>query len=189
LCKEIKALKQAFDELNASHESLKEDHEELGKAHKKLEKSHSTLLNEQKEKEHVVTCDKGSFVFLHRPNSDCSWEMGSPSDLVKRLDFSVGKDFKRQVHCRFGTQVHHVSSSPRGSFLLLAMFRRSLFHLKEESVALVLQSYLGGSTHHFHVFEVSHNHFCFSVSCKAVGFFVYELRRVIGDCFDVYFHR
>ena len=33
--KKLKALKQAFDELNASHESLKEDHEELRKAHKK----------------------------------------------------------------------------------------------------------------------------------------------------------
>ena len=55
---ELKALKQAFDELNASHESLKEDHEELGKAHKKVKKAHSTLL-EQNEKEHAVTCDKG----------------------------------------------------------------------------------------------------------------------------------
>jgi hypothetical protein len=59
LRKELKALKQAFDELNATHESLKEDHEELGKAHKKIEKAHASLLNEQNEKEHVVTCDKG----------------------------------------------------------------------------------------------------------------------------------
>ena len=59
LTKGTKALKQAFNELNASHESLKEDHEELGKAHKKLEKAHSSLLNEKNEKKHVVTCDKG----------------------------------------------------------------------------------------------------------------------------------
>ena len=30
LCKELKALKQAFDELNASHERLEEAHEKLG---------------------------------------------------------------------------------------------------------------------------------------------------------------
>jgi hypothetical protein len=59
LRKEIKALKQAFDELNASYERLEEAHEKLGKAHKKLEKAHSSLLNEQNEKEHVITCDKG----------------------------------------------------------------------------------------------------------------------------------
>ena len=57
--KELKALKQAFDELNASHESLKEDHEKLDKAHKKLEKAHSTLLDEQNEKKHVETCNVG----------------------------------------------------------------------------------------------------------------------------------
>ena len=56
--KELKALKQAFDELNASHERLEEAHKKLGKAHKKLKKAHSTLL-EQNEKKHVVTCDKG----------------------------------------------------------------------------------------------------------------------------------
>jgi hypothetical protein len=59
LTKELKALRKAFDEFNASHESLKEDHEELCKAHKKLEKAHSSLLNEQNEKERVVTCEVG----------------------------------------------------------------------------------------------------------------------------------
>jgi chromosome segregation ATPase len=59
LCKELKALKQAFDELNTSHERLEEAHEKLGKAHKKLKKAYSSLLNEQNEKKHVVTCDKG----------------------------------------------------------------------------------------------------------------------------------
>jgi predicted nuclease with TOPRIM domain len=59
LCKKLKALKQAFDELNASLEWLDKAYEKLGKAHKKLEKAHSSLLNDQSEKEHVVTCDKG----------------------------------------------------------------------------------------------------------------------------------
>ena len=58
-CKDLKALKQAFDELNASHERLEEAHEKLGKAHKKLEKAHSSLLDEQNMKEHVETCDVG----------------------------------------------------------------------------------------------------------------------------------
>ena len=57
MCKELKALKQAFDELNTSHERLEEAHEKLGKAHKKLEKAHSTLV-EQNEKV-IATCDVG----------------------------------------------------------------------------------------------------------------------------------
>ena len=59
LRKELKALKQAFDELNASHERLEEAYENLGKAQKKLEKAHSSVLGEQNVKEHAVTCDVG----------------------------------------------------------------------------------------------------------------------------------
>ena len=58
LGKELKVLKQAFDELNASHNRQEEAHEKLGKAHKKIEKRHSSLLDEQYEKEHIVTCAK-----------------------------------------------------------------------------------------------------------------------------------
>jgi prefoldin subunit 5 len=62
--KNLKALKQSFDELQASHECLKEDHEDLGLAHTKLEKAHSSLLEqvkkeEAKKKQVIVTCDVG----------------------------------------------------------------------------------------------------------------------------------
>ena len=57
--KEVKALKQALDELKATHERLEEAHEKLGKAHKKLEKAYSSLLNEQNKKKHVETCNVG----------------------------------------------------------------------------------------------------------------------------------
>ena len=59
MCEELKALKQAFDELNASHERLEEAHEKLGKAHKKLKKAQSSLLDEQNKKKHVETCNVG----------------------------------------------------------------------------------------------------------------------------------
>ena len=59
LRKELKALKQAFDELNASHERLEEAHKKLGKVHKKPKKAHSSLLDEQNVKEHGVTSDVG----------------------------------------------------------------------------------------------------------------------------------
>jgi len=104
------------------------------------------------------------------------------------MDFPIGKEFEIDIRRRFGSLVHHESPSSRGSFFLLATFRRFLFRLTEESVALVLQSCLGGHAPFFHVVEVSRNHFRFSVSCKAVGFAIYALHRVIGSSFDVYFH-
>jgi hypothetical protein len=90
LHKELKALKQAFDELNVSHERLEEVHEKLGKAHKKLEKAHSSLINEQNEKKHDVTCDKGLTCdiideYFHKPiivastNPSCSTSTSTSS--------------------------------------------------------------------------------------------------------------
>jgi hypothetical protein len=114
--------------------------------------------------------------------------MGSSSGLAACMDFSVGEEFEREVRRRFGVQVHHESPSPRGSFFLLATFCRFLFRLTEDSVSLALQSSLGGIASKFHMVELSHNHFRFSVSCKAVGFHVYALRISIGETFDVYFH-
>ena len=82
--KELKVLKQAFDELNASHERLEEAHDKLGKAHKKLKKAYSSLL-EQNEKEHVVTCDiidesfyKPIVVALANPSCSSSSTSTSP---------------------------------------------------------------------------------------------------------------
>jgi hypothetical protein len=84
----------------------------------------------------------------------------------------------------------YTSTPPRplDRFFLLATFRRFLFRLTEESVALALQSCLGGCADKFHVKFLSTNHFRFSVASKHVGFLVYNLRRVISSSFDVYFH-
>ena len=110
------------------------------------------------------------------------------SDLADKLDFEPGRKFQEEICRFFGKSVHHPSSSPSGSFFLLVNFRRYTFRLTEDSVSQVLQACLGGSAACFHVTFLSDRHFRFSISCKAVGFRIYNLRHVIGSCFDVYFH-
>jgi len=109
-------------------------------------------------------------------------------DLADRLDFNTGLSFQEDIWHRFRSPVHHPSPSPVGSFLLLATFWRFLFRLTEESVALALESCLGGHASDFHVQFLSNNHFRFSVFSKEVGFQIYKLRRITTQLFDVYFH-
>jgi hypothetical protein len=68
--------------------------------------------------------------------------------LSKKLDFDIGKASGHEVHRKTGRFVHSHSSVERGIYLL-ATFRRYLFQLNEESVALALQSCLGGLAKHF----------------------------------------
>src|SRR5438105_4586235 len=115
--------------------------------------------------------------------------MGSLPDLVEKFDFSHGLKFQKEISQLFGSTIHHPSSSPVGSFFLLVTFRRFTFRLNEESVALALQSCLGGSGPGFHVCFLKDWHFWISIASKAVGFHIYKtLTRFIGSNFDVYFH-
>jgi hypothetical protein len=101
--------------------------------------------------------------------------------LVKDWNFQRGKDFEASIFDRFMLPVHHPSSSPRGAFHLLAVFRRYTFRLTESSVSLALHSILGGAPAGFHVTFIRDRHFRFSVSTKQVGFTVSELKRIISD--------
>lgn len=84
--------------------------------------------------------------------------------------------------------MHHPTSTPKGAFFLLAVFRRYTFRLTPESVSLALHACLGGTPSGFHVKYVKDRHFCFSVASKAVGFAVTDLKRITTPTFDVYFH-
>jgi hypothetical protein len=110
------------------------------------------------------------------------------AELVQRWNFVQGKEFENLVFSKFRSAVHHPSSSLRGGFHLLAMFRRYTFRLSESSMSIALHSVLGGSPAGFHVTLLKDRHFRFSVASKHVGFEVCNLKRIITEHFDVYFH-
>lgn len=103
-------------------------------------------------------------------------------------DYSHGKQFETRIAKRLGTQVHFPKLKPEGSFFMLAVFRRYTFRLEENSVSKALFFVLGGSPSYFHARAESDRQFRFSVASKAVGLIVLNLRRVISDHFDIYFH-
>jgi hypothetical protein len=107
-----------------------------------------------------------------------------PPAVYGSWDFSAGRSFETEVFHRFGSSVHHPSSSVHGSFFLLAVFRRSVFRLTEESVGMAFHSVLGG----FHIRCIKPCHFRFSVASRNVGFLICNLRRITTASFDVYFH-
>src|SRR5438128_2354706 len=100
--------------------------------------------------------------------------MDSLPDLAEKLDFSHGLKFQKEINQLFKSSVHHPSSSHSGSFFLLVTFQRFTFRLIEDSVALALQSCLGGSGPGFHVLFLKDRHFRISVASKAVGFHIYK---------------
>jgi hypothetical protein len=102
-------------------------------------------------------------------------------------DFSPGRIFELEVVCRFGSWVHHPSSSLVGSFFLLAVFHHSSFRLTEESVGLALHSVLGSSPSGFHIGCIKPCHFRFSVASKEVGFLISTPKRITIEHFVVYF--
>jgi len=77
--------------------------------------------------------------------------MDLPFEFKKKLDFSHGKKFQKEILQLFGSSVHHTLATPSGSFFLLAAFRHFTFRLDESSAAFALASCLGGAPAGFHV--------------------------------------
>jgi hypothetical protein len=87
------------------------------------------------------------------------------------LDFSSGIRFTEHVRAKFGTAITPPPCAT--SFILVVSFSHSLVRLNEDSVALMLQSCLGGLAKDFCVEWLSSWCFNFEVRSKDVGFLIY----------------
>lgn len=104
------------------------------------------------------------------------------------LSFDPGINFASLVSTRFGCPVSPPKASSPSAFHLVVSFGRSAIRLNEVSVAMILQSCLGGVAKNFNVFFLSGWMFSFCVSCKQVGFMVYNLKSFACKSFSVFFH-
>lgn len=69
----------------------------------------------------------------------------SPSmSSLSNLDFKPGLEFQDLVYDRFGPFAHVSSPNPSEDFFLVVSFAQSAIRLDSDSVAIILQSVIGG---------------------------------------------
>mgnify|MGYP006961251905 CR=1 FL=1 len=97
-------------------------------------------------------------------------------------DFSPGLAIESQVRDKFQSTVHFSPANPRSAkeFFLVVSFSSASFPLTEESVALALQSCIGGISSGFRLLRLSDHRFRFSVASNRVGHFSMVLRIAFG---------
>jgi hypothetical protein len=103
------------------------------------------------------------------------------------LDFGPGLDFQRLVQDRFASPISYAPSFTSHEFSLVVSFSHFASRLYEDSVGIMLQSFLGGIDKDFRVSHLSGYMFRCLVFSKEVGFMIYRLRSFKCAMFDVFF--
>ncbi|TVU51638.1 hypothetical protein EJB05_03078, partial [Eragrostis curvula] len=104
------------------------------------------------------------------------------------LDYSPGLGQQAEIWRRFRFPVVFSPNCGLGDFFLVLSVGRCKFRLTTFLVALILQAVLGGSAQSFKVEELRDRVYKFSVSCKKVGFYIYNLKSFECEAFKVLFH-
>jgi hypothetical protein len=105
------------------------------------------------------------------------------------LDFSVGLHFEDWIFRKFNCPINPLPGKfDRHAFLLVVSFGRCSSRLCEESVGLLLQSFIGGSAKLFRPLQLLDRVFRFSLSCKELGFTVYRRHSFSCSSFKAYLH-
>jgi hypothetical protein len=104
------------------------------------------------------------------------------------LDLQPGLNLQLEVWKKFRHPVSFSKEFSQKEFFLIASFGRCKFRLDSDSVGCLLQSAIGGLAKDFNVSQLSDRVFRFSVSCRQVGFFIYQLQHFKSDTFEVFFN-
>jgi hypothetical protein len=96
-------------------------------------------------------------------------------DSMINWDFSHGYKVADQVRRRFQSSVHLQAEIAQPGFFLLAKFFDHSFPFNVESVALALESCIGGYADRLHVCWLSDQTFKFRVASNRVGHFIHAL--------------
>lgn len=104
------------------------------------------------------------------------------------LSLDPGIKFASLASQRFGCSLSPTVAFSPLVFHLVASFGRSAIRLNEDLVGLILQAFLGGIAKDFNVFNLSGWMFNFPVSCKSIGFMVYNLKSFSCKSFSIFFH-
>jgi hypothetical protein len=111
-----------------------------------------------------------------------------PHHLGKVLGFHSGLHFQDWISWSFNCLINwHPSFFSRELFLVVS-FGRCSIKLSPESVGFILQSFIGGNASAFKISVLSDIVFRISVSCKSVGFSIYNLRSYECNSFKAYLY-
>jgi hypothetical protein len=115
---------------------------------------------------------------------DCSLAVHASISLG--LDFSPVINFAKEMRRKFATLVH--PSHFTGHFTMVVSFDRACFRLNDDSVSIALEAAIGGYCVDLKVSLLRDRVFYFNVSCKQIGFQVYNLKKFECKQFKCFFH-
>ncbi|TVT98026.1 hypothetical protein EJB05_56695, partial [Eragrostis curvula] len=110
-----------------------------------------------------------------------------PVDLLQ-LDYSPGIGKQVEIWKQFNLPVVFSHGMGLREFFLVLSVGRCKFRLTDLSVAHILQAVLGGDAKAFKVEDLQDRVYKFSVSCKKISFYIYNIKSYECTDFKILFH-
>lgn len=93
----------------------------------------------------------------------------------------------KKIRENLGAPTNFIIGGSQREFFFVVEFSRSKIGLNEDSMGLILQSYLGGNAARFDVVFLRDHYFRFSDASKDVGFSIYNGGNIANEIFNLHF--